>query len=575
MKKRITDLNNGEIYSNNLKEWLQYYNKKQSNWLFSFAAINIDQNYFESVNYDENIIINFINHTYDSLENYRHIAIIISGEIYNKKEECITWKLLYKSGIYAENFIQFSEKFLPFHKDRQIKDLTKFLNMKEIKNSQDIASEFYENISTGFKYEDCYISNDQKYKILLYKKIQLDNTNVPCPSCNTIIQSGNSYPEMFLKSWECKNPSCSDRSKSGRGKRFDEYGTYRYFKLVEHDSENVIDSELYKKFRRDIFNSEDNFSDLLIKEYTFSGEKILFENLQPDNLYKRNSISLEFSSLAKANNSIYYFEELPIVKFFNKILRNKIFNTGNLILNKNIEIINDDSSLFIQTLKPGQIGAAITSPPYYNAREYSQWKTLLMYFVDMIINCKSVYNTLANNSYYLYNIGDIVCEDNIYVKSNMSKRRIQLGFLSSMIFELAGFSLSGNIIWDKGEVQSKRNSTINLSSGYVKCVNCYEHILVFRKGNYEPFINSVVKINPVIKINNKGENKFKHTAPYPLELVDLISPYINKNLYLLDPFLGSGTSLIWCKNKNYNGVGIELNNEYYNLCLDNINKKQI
>ena len=76
-------------------------------------------------------------------------------------------------------------------------------------------------------------------KILVLKKIELDDTNVLCPSCMTTIQQGNSYPEMFLRSWECKNPMCPDRSKSGRGKRFDEYGTYRYFKLSEGNKSNI------------------------------------------------------------------------------------------------------------------------------------------------------------------------------------------------------------------------------------------------------------------------------------------------------------------------------------------------
>ena len=133
----------------------------------------------------------------------------------------------------------------------------------------------------------------------------------------------------------------------------------------------------------------------------------------------------------------------------------------------------------MKKIAQNQIGAAITSPPYYNAREYSQWGNLILYLIDMMINSYSVYCSLADNSYYLYNIGDIVSEDNIYVNSNMSKHRIQLGFLSCLFFEMVGFKLDGNIIWDKGEVQSKSNSTINLYSGYVKPVNCYEHMFVF------------------------------------------------------------------------------------------------
>ncbi|MBO6072111.1 hypothetical protein J6P59_00355 [bacterium] len=64
----------------------------------------------------------------------------------------------------------------------------------------------------------------------------------------------------------------------------------------------------------------------------------------------------------------------------------------------------------------------------------------------MLRNVKAIYSILDKNGYYLYNIGDIVNQDNIYVKSHMSNRRLPLGFLSCMIFEIAGFHLKENIL---------------------------------------------------------------------------------------------------------------------------------
>jgi len=570
MKQRLSDLRENTDSDSNMHTWLDYYDARRANKSYSFVALRLDQELFASSGYNENIITDFISRTYNSLENYRHLAIVIQGEIYNKYKKCITWNLLYKAGIYAENFILYKDKFSPFHKDKQIDSLTAFLDERKIQKAASLSKMFYSGISTGYKYEDCYVSDNQDCKILIYKKIELDNTRIPCPSCNTTIQSGNSYPETFLRSWECKNPSCPDRSKSGRGKRFDEYGVYRYFKLVENDVDNIISTELYQSFRRDVFSHNNDWMEFLIKEYTYSNENIFMHNCTIDNAYNRIPVSYDISDGFLPTNAAKKYSDLPIVKLYRSILRNLDFRTGDSVLSDEITIVNDNSSYYLQTIKPGQIGTAITSPPYYNAREYSQWSTLLMYLVDMLINCKAVYNALAPGSYYLYNIGDIVSEDNIFVVSNMSKHRVQLGFLSCMIFELAGYTLTGNIIWDKGEVQSKRNSTVNLVSGYVKCVNCYEHVLVFRKGKYERLSNSVEQITPVIKINSKGENTYKHTAPYPLELVELVRPYVNSNLYVLDPFLGSGTTLRWCKHNGFKGIGTELNKEYYELCKENI-----
>lgn len=566
MKKKLADLENNTQPDLHMEEWLKNYDERRKNKLYSFVAFKLNQNIFEQSGYDENIITNFIANTYTALENYRHLAIIVQGEIFNKEKTCITWNLLYKAGLYAENFIQYNKKFTPFHKNKQIDELKSFLEKRKINNASKLSDTFYSTISSGYRYEDCYISDNQDYKILIYKKIELDNTHVPCPSCNSIIQSGNSYPEMFLRSWECKNPSCPDRSKSGRGKRFDEYSVYRYFKLVENHVDNLINTNLYQSFRRDIFHHNNDWREFLIKEYTYTKEKIFMQNCTIDDTYNRKLTVPNLEKIDFPKNYIKNYLELPLVKLFKDILTNVKFSSGDTLLLNELEIINDNSTSFLQSLKKGQVGTAITSPPYYNAREYSQWGTMILYFIDMLLNSKAVYNVLAPNSYYLYNIGDIVSEDNIYVVSNMSKHRVQLGFWSSMIFELIGYNLTGNIIWDKGEVQSKRNSTINLVSGYVKCINCYEHILVFRKGQYEKLSNTIEQISPVIKINNKGENTYKHTAPYPLELVDLVKPYVNENLYILDPFLGSGTTLKWCKANNLKGIGIELDSTYFELC---------
>src|SRR5699024_2337958 len=146
-------------------------------------------------------------------------------------------------------------------------------------------------------------------------------------------------------------------------------------------------------------------------------------------------------------------------------------------------IINGNSTnLLNSSLYKDNFNLAVTSPPYFNAREYSQWSNLILYLFDMLKNAKAVYNSLDVNGIYAYNIGDIVDKDNVYVTSNMSNKRQLLGFYSMLIFEIIGFDIVGNDIWDKGEVQSKRNSSSNSFPGFLKPINCYEHIIYVQKG---------------------------------------------------------------------------------------------
>ena len=142
------------------------------------------------------------------------------------------------------------------------------------------------------------------------KKIKLDKSAIPCPACMTTIQSGNSFPEIFLRSYECKNPNCPERSKSGRGKRFDEFGIYRYFKLTENKKENEISEELFSKWRRDVFSSTNNIYEMLINYYAWDNEKICITNTN----CIQNSNTRKIINYKPYKDSDYNidFEKLPI-----------------------------------------------------------------------------------------------------------------------------------------------------------------------------------------------------------------------------------------------------------------------
>lgn len=69
----------------------------------------------------------------------------------------------------------------------------------------------------------------------------------------------------------------------------------------------------------------------------------------------------------------------------------------------------------------------------------------------------------------------------------------------------------------------------------------------------------------------QGIQRTKHKTQKPL---DLIKRYIkvssNKEDLILDPFLGSGTTLIACKELSRKGIGIEINKEYCNMAIQRL-----
>jgi len=71
----------------------------------------------------------------------------------------------------------------------------------------------------------------------------------------------------------------------------------------------------------------------------------------------------------------------------------------------------------------------------------------------------------------------------------------------------------------------------------------------------------------------KGENN-THITVKPITLIEhLIKLFSKENSLVLDPFLGSGTTAVACKNSNRRCIGIELNKDYYEISIKRINDK--
>ena len=60
-----------------------------------------------------------------------------------------------------------------------------------------------------------------------------------------------------------------------------------------------------------------------------------------------------------------------------------------------------------------------------------------------------------------------------------------------------------------------------------------------------------------------AQNKTDHPAVYPLQIArDHILSWTNEGDVVLDPFLGSGTTALACKQTKRKYIGIEINPEY-------------
>ena len=74
------------------------------------------------------------------------------------------------------------------------------------------------------------------------------------------------------------------------------------------------------------------------------------------------------------------------------------------------KIHNIDCLDGLKQMSDESIDLIVTSPPYFNAREYSQWETVEDYMNDMRNIFIETYRTVKNHHYVIVNVGDISCQ---------------------------------------------------------------------------------------------------------------------------------------------------------------------
>tara|TARA_R110002074_G_scaffold81696_2_gene182892 strand:+ start:3563 stop:4282 length:720 start_codon:yes stop_codon:yes gene_type:complete len=71
--------------------------------------------------------------------------------------------------------------------------------------------------------------------------------------------------------------------------------------------------------------------------------------------------------------------------------------------------------------------------------------------------------------------------------------------------------------------------------------------------------------------SNANQKAKQHPTQKPVELMEyLIKTYTNENETVLDFTCGSGSTILACKNLNRNGIGIELDENYFNIAKERI-----
>jgi len=232
----------------------------------------------------------------------------------------------------------------------------------------------------------------------------------------------------------------------------------------------------------------------------------------------------------------------------------------------------------MKELDNNSIHLVVTSPPYYNAPfDYPNLFKTYEQFLKLIQKVsKELKRVLANGR-----IACFVCDDTLI---NGKKYPVVADITRTLIEE--GFKYRERLVWIKpeGYIRISRRSGVLLQHPYPMYYypdNLQESILIFQKGDFDYTtitkeqksksqldMNEVQKqkwylniwnITNVLPLKNRLESgiaAFPDTIPYRL-----IKLFSYERETVLDPFMGSGTTLKVANQLNRNAVGYEINPE--------------
>ena len=128
-----------------------------------------------------------------------------------------------------------------------------------------------------------------------------------------------------------------------------------------------------------------------------------------------------------------------------------------------------------------------------------------------------------------------------------------------------GFHFTKSLIWNK------RNKI--MGQAYM---SQFEYILFFRKGKFKRINHcGTADILNVPNKKTKGKDgKNLHDTEKPVDLMKiLIENSSDEGDVVLDPFMGIGSTVLACINTNRNFIGIELDEDYFNIAKERIEKQ--
>jgi len=240
---------------------------------------------------------------------------------------------------------------------------------------------------------------------------------------------------------------------------------------------------------------------------------------------------------------------------------------------KNITIYNDNF-LTSNCIEENSVDLIVTSPPYNVDIHYNSFDDQIPYkkyleFTELWIE----------KAYKLSKEDGRLCLNIPLDKNKGGQQSVYADIVT--IAKKIGWKYHSTVVWNEGNISRRTawGSWLSASAPYV--IAPVEMIVIMYKKRWKKLSKekkSDITKDEFIEWTNglwtfSGERKkrVKHPAPFPVELPKrCIKLFTFVGDTILDPFLGSGSTLIACALLNRKGIGVEIDKNYCEIAKNRL-----
>jgi site-specific DNA-methyltransferase (adenine-specific) len=251
---------------------------------------------------------------------------------------------------------------------------------------------------------------------------------------------------------------------------------------------------------------------------------------------------------------------------------------------RDLSFVNDES-----------VHLVITSPPYWNLKRYNDSPEQMGHISDYEHFLTELSKVLREVDRILVPGGRLVCVvGDVCLSRRENGRHLVMPLHADIqvICRKIGLDNLNPIIWHKiSNAKFEANTSAKFlgkpyePNAIIK--NDIEFILMQRKpGGYRQPTETQRRLSMIPKDkfdmwfsqiwNITGESTREHPAPYPLELADrLVRMFSFVGDVVLDPFCGSGTSMLAARRSGRHSIGVEIDPHYCDLIEQRVDQNSL